>query len=44
MKGSMTVYTPEDYEAWKKEPAAVAIATNDKEDPAIRWGWKWGNF
>jgi cytochrome c oxidase subunit II len=44
MKGNMTVYTPEDYEAWKAETEKVALATNDKEDPTLRWGWKWGSF
>ncbi len=44
MKGSMTVYTPEEYERWKKESESGAIATNDQENLSLRWGWKWGNF
>lgn len=43
MKGKMTVLSQEDFDLWKDEMEQMAIATNDKEDLDLRWGWKWGS-
>jgi cytochrome c oxidase subunit 2 len=43
MKSQLTVLSQEDFDLWVKESQSMAIATNDKEDASLRWGWKWGS-
>jgi cytochrome c oxidase subunit II len=43
MKAQMTVLTQEDFDRWVNESQDMAIATNDTEDPTLRWGWQWGD-
>jgi cytochrome c oxidase subunit 2 len=41
MQAKMTVYTPEDYQAWLEEAQRIALETNDPEVADNYWGWKW---
>ncbi len=43
MRGQMTVLSQEDFDSWKQESEQIATATNDQENPDLRWGWKWGS-
>lgn len=43
MKAQMTVLEQEQFDRWLKEAQEIAIATNDQENPDLRWGWNWGS-
>jgi len=43
MRAELHVHSQEDYDAWVKESQDRAIATNDTENPDLRWGWQWGS-
>ena len=41
MKAKLTVYTQEEYDAWKAEMEERTNFVNDKENVENFWGWKW---
>lgn len=41
MKAQLTVLSVDNYARWVKESQEMAIATNDKENLDLLWGWKW---
>lgn len=43
MAAKMTVYSQEDYLAWRDEARQIALTANDVENPDSFWGWKWEN-
>jgi len=43
MRGEMTVYSPQEYQAWLDESQSIAVAENDPENADQFWGWKWEN-
>lgn len=41
MQAKLTVYSEEDYIAWRDEARQIAIAANDPDNIDNLWGWKW---
>ena len=43
MKGKLTVYKKDEFEAWLSRAEQIALSENDPEDADRYWGWKWEN-
>ncbi len=41
MKGQLTIYEPEEYQAWLGEAQANALVAYDAADTMAHWGWPW---
>ena len=41
MKAKMTVYSEENYLAWRESAREIAVTTHDPENLDMYWGWKW---
>ena len=41
MKGSLTVMTKEDFDAWSKRMSEQAVLAHDPADDEANWGWDW---
>lgn len=41
MKAKLTVYSEENYLAWRESARKIAITTHDPENLDMYWGWKW---
>ena len=41
MKGSLTVMTEADFEAWSKRMSEQAVLAHDPADDEANWGWDW---
>ncbi len=41
MKAQLSVLSTENYARWLNESQEMAIATNDRENLDLLWGWKW---
>lgn len=41
MRGSLTVLTADEYDAWLRQASADAVRAYDPSDETARWGWAW---